>query len=119
MNNDTLKKQIISYLNSNVAALAGKIFVSYAREETKCPYAIISEQGIEPMMTVNGYFGDALMSVTIFDTKIANVEQMKYDIKTAMQGHDFDELRCYYKSQESEFYPDEKIYAENIIFKFL
>ena len=59
------------------------------------------------------------LMITVYDKRVADVEQLKHRIIAALEGQVLTERRCSFKSASTDYYPDYDIHGVTLTFRIV
>lgn len=114
------KTAVIALLEKQIPELKGKIQAGAVDAETPVPYAAYSTPEETPIRTIHGIAGfNTLFDLSVYHTKMAEVERLKLKVINALEGQQLGEKRCGYKSSEYAFYADFNIHGYTLTFRIV
>nr|DAZ61876.1 MAG TPA: hypothetical protein [Caudoviricetes sp.] len=114
------KKELISILEREIPELRDKIQAGAVDERTAAPFAAFSTPEETPVRTMHGIAGYVTtFEITVYDKRIADVEQLKHRIIAALEGQVLTERRCSFKSASTDYYPDYDIHGVALTFRIV
>ena len=114
------KKELISILEREIPELRDKIQAGAVDERTAAPFAAFSTPEETPVRTMHGIAGYVTtFEITVYDKRIADVEQLKHRIIAALEGQVLTERRCSFKSASTAYYPDYDIHGVALTFRIV
>lgn len=114
------KKELISILECEIPELRDKIQAGAVDERTVAPFAAFSTPEETPVRTMHGIAGFVTtFEITVYDKRVADVEQLKHRIIAALEGQVLTERRCSFKSASTDYYPDYDIHGVTLTFRIV
>ncbi len=114
------KKELISILEHEIPELRDKIQAGAVDERTAAPFAAFSTPEETPVRTMHGIAGFVTtFEITVYDKRVADVEQLKHRIIAALEGQALTDRRCSFISASTDYYPDYDIHGVTLTFRIV
>lgn len=115
-----LQQELISFLETGIPELQGKIQTEVAKEPPAVPFATFFTQEQTPMRTIHGTMEVVTsFQVAVFEYQIAALEKLKHRAIAALEGKVLADRRCSFKSASTDYCPDLNIYKATLLFRIM
>lgn len=112
--------QLIKAVEDAVPELRDKIQAGAVDAGTPAPFATFSTPEEKPIRTKNGIVGyDIFFEVTIYDKKVSSAEQIRHKVLKALEGKELENKRCWYKSYNTDYYPEYDLHSATLTFRII
>lgn len=112
--------QQIKAVEDAVPELRDKIQAGAVDAGTPAPFATFSTPEEKPIRTKNGIVGyDIFFEVTVYDKKVSSAEQIRHKVLKALEGKELGNKRCWYKSYNTDYYPEYDLHSATLTFRII
>lgn len=112
--------QLIKAVEDAVPELRDKIQAGAVDAGTPAPFATFSTPEEKPIRTKNGIVGyDIFFEVTVYDKKVSSAEQIRHKVLKALEGKELGDKRCWYKSYNTDYYPEYDLHSATLTFRII
>lgn len=112
--------QLIKAVEDAVPELRDKIQAGAVDAGTPAPFATFSTPEEKPIRTKNGIVGyDIFFEVTVYDEKVSSAEQIRHKVLKALEGKELGNKRCWYKSYNTDYYPEYDLHSATLTFRII
>lgn len=112
--------QLIKAVEDAVPELRDKIQAGAVDAGTPAPFATFSTPEEKPIRTKNGIVGyDIFFEVTVYDKKVSSAEQIRHKVLKALEGKELGNKRCWYKSYNTDYYPEYDLHSATLSFRII
>lgn len=112
--------QLIKAVEDAVPELRDKIQAGAVDAGTPAPFTTFSTPEEKPIRTKNGIVGyDIFFEVTVYDKKVSSAEQIRHKVLKALEGKELGNKRCWYKSYNTDYYPEYDLHSATLTFRII
>ena len=112
-----VKVEILAVLEEALPELGDRIQAGAVDERTATPFAAYTTPEEIPIRTKNGIAGcQTTFEVSIYDKRIAQLEQLRHRVIAALERKELDERICTYRSSTTDYYPDYDLHGATLTF---
>ncbi len=114
------KTELIKLIEETIPELKDKIQAGAVDASTKAPYAAFNTPEEVPIRTFHGIAGYiTTFEIAIFHTQLSEVERLKHQLITVLEGVELTDKRCYYKSAEYALFAEYSLHSYSLTFKII